>query len=88
MISGTVTIDDSANDGSDAGAWLTHIAHTPALRSQCFEDFPGARLSGRTESAPIAVRPTVTQAGGTGEVVSEIPLTASPAPFANGCRDA
>jgi len=67
MFGGTVTIDDASSGGSDAGAWLTHIAHTPALRAQC-HDFPGARPSGRTDDArPSGGRPGPTGAGGTTE---------------------
>jgi len=47
MRGGTVIIDDAANGGSDPGAWLTHIAHTPALRAQCPEEFPARTPSGR-----------------------------------------
>lgn len=49
MFGGTVIIDDT----SDAGAWHTHIAHVPALRAQCPEEFPRAP-SGCTEDARIA----------------------------------
>ena len=90
MSGGTVTIDDPAKGGRDAGAWLTHIAHTPALRSQCSEDFPGALPSGRTESAPFAAR-IVTQTGGAGGAVmpaSATPMTVSPAPIAAECHHA
>lgn len=79
MLGGTVIIDNCAEGGSDAGAWLTHIAHTPALRAQCNEDFPGAQPSGRTDSAPIAVR-SVTQTGGTGGTVTPSPACPTTVP--------
>lgn len=85
MIGGTVTIDDAANGGSDAGAWLTHIAHTPALLAQC-QDLPGARTSGRTERAPTAAR-SVTQTGGTGGTMQSSPpdpAIVPPAPLGDG----
>jgi hypothetical protein len=50
MARGCLTIDDAASGGSDAGAWVTHIAHTPSLRTQCPDLFSGARPSGRNES--------------------------------------
>jgi hypothetical protein len=47
---GTLTIDDPDHGGSDAGAWATAIAHTPALRAQVERqtravDFPPAPAS-------------------------------------------
>lgn len=42
MRGATVFIDDAANGGSDPGAWLIHIAHTPALRAQCDPNFESA----------------------------------------------
>lgn len=30
----SVVIDDARNGGSDDGAWLRHIAHTPHLKAQ------------------------------------------------------
>lgn len=55
MFGGTVIIDDCAGGGSDDRAWHLHIAHAPALRLQCPEEFPRAPL-GRTENARSAVR--------------------------------
>lgn len=63
MAGGCVFIDDAADGGSNAGAWLTHIAHTPALRAQCPENFPGARPSGRTEQTRAAGEPAPLHAG-------------------------
>jgi hypothetical protein len=89
MIGGTVTIDDPANGGGDAGAWLTAIAHTPALRAQCPEDFPARVPSGRTEIA----RDTDGRPGaiGAGETVASSPTASapvSPASLSQGDGDA
>lgn len=73
MAGGTVIIDDFANGGSDAGAWLTHIAHTPALARQCRAEtaadpmIPGRGGAGGTAgcspTSPSAVPPTSSGAG-------------------------
>jgi hypothetical protein len=91
---GTVIIDDASDGGSDAGAWRTHIAHTPALRAQC-EDF-GARPSGRNRDArfdgsvPSAARHT-----GEGEAIAPfvagtgcLPGSADPMPSPAVSREA
>lgn len=63
MRGATITIDDAANGGSDAGAWALHIAHTPSLRAQCADEFPRAP-SGRFKHARSAVRLSLETDGG------------------------
>ena len=86
MGGGTVIIDDPSNGGSDAGAWRSHIAHTPLLRAQC-EEF-GARPSGRNGDACLGGSiPSAARHTGEGAAIAPyvagtgcLPGTADPMP--------
>lgn len=83
MPGATITIDDAASGGSDAGAWALHIAHTPSLRAQCPAEFPPAP-SGCFEHAGSAVRHSLEAGGGPDGAATESPKPTVAAPSGSG----